>query len=456
MVMPHTLCHIINSHVRVSTAWTLRRAKALLILDLVDSGHLTGDNTYEFDDKVLREPADYGGYQYSTYWDDGEGKDPANDVEIKSVYTDVRAPILMAEGGSVGARPAWLQPAARILVLILTNDGYLEQVPAGPPVQCLDKNSASSIITQFSTLPLEQVHHFAYNGEYMNALFKDRKLVDILIHIEDRTFYGHRCILCAHSGYFSSILVDSSVPPYAITDITLKSIDPEQFKRFLNFTYTGEIFLTLANVESFRRLANKLKSKTLRAKIALFLSKSKTVTLNEELLLDPGRLCQLTKEDLLYILQADSLNVDSELDAFWAVLYWVAADPVERAPAMNRLMSAVRFTTMSSLELMDCARVSDLVRLSKRCQGYLINANWVCHVREVGLQDPLGLSKEQKRSSLSDVKPHEPTVAEFDMRFLIYNALLFERKGQILKQGKNVATEGKLHDHLIKMRIPSR
>ncbi|KAK3777849.1 hypothetical protein RRG08_038097 [Elysia crispata] len=455
------------------------------IVETVNSeGNLTSDKEYEFDDKVLREPAAYSGFAYSTFWDKEEDEDPANNVEIQSVYDDVRTPILLAEGCSVGPRPAWLQPLAQVLVLMLTKDGYLEQTPVAPPIRCLDKNSASSVLTQFSTLPLEQIHHFAYNGEYMNALFKDRKLVDILIHIEDRTFYGHRCMLCAHSGYFSSVLVDSSVPPYAITDITLKSIDPHQFKKFLNFAYTGEIFLTLANVESFRKLANKLKSKTLRAKIAVFLSKAKVITLDEalqilldevggdeflrplaietiiknfkELLLDPARLCQFAKEDLLYILQADSLNVDSELDAFWAVLYWVAADPVERAPAMNRLMSAVRFTTMTSLELMDCARVSELVRLSRKCQAYLINANWVCHVREVGLQDPLGLSKEQKRSSLLQSKPHQPTVAEFDMRFLIYNALLKDQKGQIVQAAHGKDSEGKLHEHLGRMSIPSR
>ncbi|GFN90612.1 kelch-like protein 9 [Plakobranchus ocellatus] len=424
-------------------------------------------------DENLRQPTDYSGF--STYWDQEEADDPANQIEIKAVYDKVKDPIEQAEGPIGGPRPAWSMPQSKLLVLVLFEDGYLEQNPIAPPLRCLDKNTANSVITQFSTLPLEQVHHFAYNGEYLNALFRDRKLVDILIHVEDRTFYGHRCILCAHSGYFSSILVESSVPPYAITDITLKSIDPEYFKKFLNFAYTGEIFdslsaalinvgsverkrptpgvieeaqnphdhsnkyhvkvITLSSVETLRNLANKLKSKTLRAKIALFLSKAKTLTLDEaleillfktgdedflrplaietiiknfkELLLEPSKLCQIGKEDLLYILQADNLNVDSELDAFWAVLYWVAVDIVDRAPALNRLMSAVRFTTMSSLELMDCARVSDMVRLSKKCQAYLINANWVCHVREVGLEDPLGLSKEQKRSCLTQAKPHE-------------------------------------------------
>ena len=44
------------------------------------SGNLTSDKEYEFDDKVLREPAAYSGFAYSTFWDKEEDEDPANNV----------------------------------------------------------------------------------------------------------------------------------------------------------------------------------------------------------------------------------------------------------------------------------------------------------------------------------------------------------------------------------------
>ena len=48
--------------------------------------------------------------------------------------------------------------------------------------------NVGEILQQFTTLPLYRIHHYANTGEYLRALFDERKLVDVLIHVQDKVF----------------------------------------------------------------------------------------------------------------------------------------------------------------------------------------------------------------------------------------------------------------------------
>ncbi|XP_055886109.1 uncharacterized protein LOC106060784 isoform X1 [Biomphalaria glabrata] len=345
--------------------------------------------------------------------------------------------------------PDWSFPMVKAHVFILDTSGEPNWFPVGPALRFLNQSTATNAVRQFSSYTMERIHHYAMNGESLHSLYAARKLVDVLIHIENRTFYAHRCVLCTHSEYFANILLENDLPPYAVTDITLKHVNPELFKRFLHFAYTGDVFVNLEILYPLRRLANILKSKSMKAKLMIFMAATGTMDLeqaikilsentdrdamaiavevvksNFKVVMNDARFFLFSFENVLEIISGDNLCVNSELDAFWAVLFWVAYDYANRINFFPQLLSEVRFTCMTSLELMDCAKVTDMIKLSEKCKKMLITANWICHAREIGLEDPLGLPEHPQRHCLVNMQHEPPTVSEFDQRFLKYMRLM--------------------------------
>nr|KAG5711407.1 hypothetical protein BaRGS_025834 [Batillaria attramentaria] len=48
--------------------------------------------------------------------------------------------------------------------------------------------NVGEILQQFTALPLDRIHHYAYCGEYLRTLFEERKLVDVLIHVDKKPY----------------------------------------------------------------------------------------------------------------------------------------------------------------------------------------------------------------------------------------------------------------------------
>ncbi|KAK0051311.1 serrate RNA effector molecule [Biomphalaria pfeifferi] len=371
-------------------------------------------------------------------------------ARIKALFQRAKSSINEAESwADYQDDPDWSFPMVKAHVFILDTSGEPNWFPVGPALRFLNQSTATNAVRQFSSYTMERIHHYAMNGESLHSLYAARKLVDVLIHIENRTFYAHRCVLCTHSEYFANILLENDLPPYAVTDITLKHINPELFKRFLHFAYTGDVFVNLEILYPLRRLANILKSKSMKAKLMIFMAETGTMDLeqaikilsentdrdamaiavevvksNFKIVMNDARFFLFSFENVLEIISGDNLCVNSELDAFWAVLFWVAYDYANRINFFPQLLSEVRFTRMTSLELMDCAKVTDMIKLSEKCKKMLITANWICHAREIGLEDPLGLPEHPQRHCLVDRQHEPPTVSEFDQRFLKYMRLM--------------------------------
>ncbi|XP_012937068.1 uncharacterized protein LOC101863580 [Aplysia californica] len=300
----------------------------------------------------------------------------------------------VVEGCEMVVEPSWDRPSVEANVYLVDNYGMPQKQPIGPKIRAVDEKTLGSLVNQFSQMPLERIHHYALNGEFAHSLFRDRKLVDILIHIDHR-------------------ILEKDLPEW-------------------------------------KQLAKQLESDTLQSKIMVFMSTLAPMPLKQAVgillrnydgiekplaievvkdkfqdILDASDvLYQFSLDDMLEVVSSPNVKVNSEIDLFWAVLFWVAYDLRTRARHLEQLMSFVRFTCMSSLELMDCARVSNLIKLSRKCKGMLVAANWVCHARETGLEDPLGLPEESKRTCLQFKSAYQPTVAEFDLRYLRYQKLI--------------------------------
>ena len=84
---------------------------------------------------------------------------------------------------------------------------------------------------------------------------KNNQFCDVSIHIGNRIFYAHRCILAARSPVFAAMLQDH-YRESKLGLIELKEIDAEVFSNILSFLYAQEIHLDSENVCTLLQFAD--------------------------------------------------------------------------------------------------------------------------------------------------------------------------------------------------------
>ena len=95
------------------------------------------------------------------------------------------------------------------------------------------------VLQKMIKLPLETVGVYMTLGEYLRYLYEEDKLMDVVVHVKDRTFSAHRIALSCYSEYFADLFsfnVGKKIP----FELRLKGINPEAFAVFLEFIYTGK------------------------------------------------------------------------------------------------------------------------------------------------------------------------------------------------------------------------
>ncbi|XP_019622293.1 PREDICTED: zinc finger and BTB domain-containing protein 44-like [Branchiostoma belcheri] len=75
---------------------------------------------------------------------------------------------------------------------------------------------------------------------------------DIAIQVQDYVFWAHKCILCGSSGYFASILTNSTTS----SKVQLPGLTPQGVAVVLDFIYTSELKLTIENALETNNAAN--------------------------------------------------------------------------------------------------------------------------------------------------------------------------------------------------------
>ena len=248
-------------------------------------------------------------------------------------------------------------------------------------------------------MKIERVVDKAYRNEFMKCLHNMRQneqYTDLTLQSGDVHIRCHRIVLEAASDYFKAMfrcgLEESTSATVQLT------MEPEIMTSIVDYMYTGEIELTVDNVESLVKAGDLLQLGCLKARCADFMASQ--VTLNNcfefyrfALLYRLDQLQKVTKQfvfaefktvaliaefkeltcrELIEFIKDDDVNVDDEDIVFDAVLSWVRHDLDNRKSSLQTILEHVRLPYCTSNYLRHMKDTYDL--LTTKCFEYLHEA----------------------------------------------------------------------------------
>ena len=239
----------------------------------------------------------------------------------------------------------------------------------------------------------------AYQNAFMKGMHnlrQNEEFTDVKLQSGDVQIRCHRNVLAVASDYFKAMfrcgLEESTSATVQLT------IEPEILTSIVDYLYTGEIELTVDNVESLFKAGDVLQLDTLMVACENFMLKQvqpancvgfsqfaklyrldklqqkasgviqsefKTVALQEEFK-------ELSCKELIELIKDDDVNVEDEDFVFDAVLDWVRHDLDNRKSSFQTIIEHVRLPYCTSMYLRHIKDTHDL--FTPMCYEYLIEA----------------------------------------------------------------------------------
>ena len=221
------------------------------------------------------------------------------------------------------------------------------------------------------------------------------KNTDTTISVQGETFHCHRVVLSAVSSFFDA-MYSSGMKESVDGVVTLHNVTPSTFRDVLHFMYNGTVDINDDNVVDFLRTASIFQITTLLQiceKFLLDILTSKTVlevwrlacvyncsVLKEyawEFIVDNfSDLCrkeeflEVSKDELLTMLNDDNLNVVNEESVCDAVLTWIRFDQ-SRVEHLLEILHNLRFPLMRNTYLTSLVESNAFIKENKECRQYL-------------------------------------------------------------------------------------
>lgn len=247
--------------------------------------------------------------------------------------------------------------------------------------------------------------HCSESFAAMNQLRREDQLCDVVFRIGSETFSAHRVVVASVSPYLRAMFT-CGMKESSQDEIELKDIEPQAMASLINYAYTGEVLVTVDNVQDLLPAAGILQLKDLKEACCAFLSdhmdtsnclgikqfadlhscpellkkanrfivrKFMAVTAHEEFL-------QLPQPVLKEILENNHLHVDSEMQVYQAFMTWVNHDLESRAPAVFDLFDSIRISLIPHEFWMQAFQSEPLFKKSQACyaflKGYLMGVHY--------------------------------------------------------------------------------
>ncbi|CAH8454944.1 unnamed protein product [Heterobilharzia americana] len=233
----------------------------------------------------------------------------------------------------------------------------------------------------------EGANHYSVTAfRKMNSFRKKGKLCDVVIKAEGREFLAHRVVLAASSDYFNAMF-SSGMAESAQLEIELKSISPEIMDALLDYVYTGQVRVSMDNVQDLLPAASLVQMEvdsTNVLGIRRFAELHNCTELEEftenyavsnfESVVESEEFMCLTHEELFDLVIREDLQIDSEESVYNAVMRWVYHQPTERVANLFPLLRNIRLSVMSVRFLTDVVDKDPLIRQSLECRDLVDDA----------------------------------------------------------------------------------
>lgn len=239
----------------------------------------------------------------------------------------------------------------------------------------------------------------------MNQLRREGQLCDITFRIGCECFMAHRVVVASVSPYLRAMFT-CGMKESSQDEIELRDIEPQAMSALINYSYTGEVLVTVDNVQDLLPAAGILQLKELKEACCAFLSehmdtsnclgikqfadlhscpkllkkancfivrKFIDITSHEEFL-------QLPQPVLKEILENNHLHVDSEMQVYHAFVSWVNYDLETRAPLAFELFDSIRVSLISHEFWSQAFHSEPMFQKSQACyaflKGYLMGVHY--------------------------------------------------------------------------------
>ncbi len=254
--------------------------------------------------------------------------------------------------------------------------------------------SEGSIVPNSKLFKIKE--HCSESFLVMNQLRREGQLCDVTFRIGTETFSAHRVVVSSVSPYLRAMFT-CGMKESSQDEVELRDIEPQAMTSLINYAYTGEVLVTVDNVQDLLPAAGILQLKDLKEACCAFLSehmetsnclgikqfadlhscpdllkkanrfivrKFMDITAHEEFL-------QLPKSVLKEILSNDHLHVDSELHVYRAFIAWVNYDLEARAMSAFDLFDSVRVSLVPYDFWLQAFREEPVFQKSQACYAFL-------------------------------------------------------------------------------------
>ena len=239
----------------------------------------------------------------------------------------------------------------------------------------------------------------------MNQLRKEGQLCDITFRIGAHTFTAHRVVLASVSPYLKAMFT-CGMKESSQDEIELRDIEPQAMASLIDYAYTGEVMVTVDNVQDLLPAAGILQLRELKGACCSFLSDHMDTTnclgikqfadlhscpdlikkANRFIIrkfteiVEHEEFLQLPHAVLKELLENDHLHVESEMQVYNAFISWVNQDIEKRAPNAYELLDAIRVALLPKEFWEEAFAKEPLFEVSREChafmKGYLMGRNF--------------------------------------------------------------------------------
>ena len=230
----------------------------------------------------------------------------------------------------------------------------------------------------------------------LNSLFENGELTDIVIRVGDEKIKAHKAILASCSPFLRAMFT-INMKESQENEIELKEVKPEVLGLMVRYMYTGEVEVTIDNVQDVLAASNMLQLLDLKQACSSFLRhhidannclgiwtfsemhdcaelmqeaedyifrKFPDVCRSEEFQL-------LSIQEILKIVHSDKLRVKEEKEVLDAVLLWLNHDIQERHSYTMKLLERVRLHSIPYEYLEERLNNEDVFKYNKHASFFM-------------------------------------------------------------------------------------
>ena len=234
----------------------------------------------------------------------------------------------------------------------------------------------------------------------VHQLRSNRRLCDVVLKAGETEIPSHRSVLAAVSSYFTAMFTHELMESRQEV-IEIKDMPGHVLSSLIDFAYTGDIELTVDNVQEILSASSLLQIHEVQDLCCSFLMKQLDVSncLGIKTFVEANGCPQKVTSDIdkfacrhfqqvamgaeflsssaenvSSLISSLDLKVSNEEEVYSAVLEWVKQDPEERNHHLPTLLSHVRLPMLSVSYLMEKVDTEALIREQPQCRDLLDEA----------------------------------------------------------------------------------